>query len=189
MRSVVHKWFFIWQLDKESLWINDMADHGYGLVKGGRITFEFDDVEPGKYIYSSLFLKGNGYSAKNMEFYRFLEDMGITMINRINYPGTCCVYLRALKEDHPNGIEVYSDIDSKIAYESTLMWYLLFLVFFNVFAFLLNFNSGLRMAGGLSAINMFAAFCSLTLVIASSVYFFKLLVRIHRLRKERQIHE
>lgn len=189
MRSVVHKLFFIWELDKEANWINDMADHGFGLVKAGRLSFEFDDVEPGKYIYGSIFLSGSGYSSKNTEYYKFLEEMGITMINRINYPGTCCVYLRALKEDFPNGIDLYSDIDSKITYERTLMWYLLFVAILNLVIGIYNCIVVSIINGRIMPANLFCSFLSFAIFIASTIYFIKKLVRINKLKKERKIHE
>ena len=114
MRRVVHKLFFIWQLEKEQAWVNEMASHGYALEHAGRLRFEFDEPEPGKYIYKEIFLKGWGESAENIKYFRFLEEMGIKVVCYINYPGTCWVYTRALKKDYPDGIELYSDIDSKI---------------------------------------------------------------------------
>ena len=83
--------------------------HGYSLEHAGRLTFEFDETEPGKYIYKEIFLKGWGESVENIKYFRFLEEMGIKVVCYINYPGTCWVYTRALREDYPNGIELFSD--------------------------------------------------------------------------------
>ena len=44
MRRVIHKFFWIWQLEKEQAWINEMASHGYSLEHAGRFTFEFDEI-------------------------------------------------------------------------------------------------------------------------------------------------
>ena len=63
MRRVVHKLFWIWQLEKEQAWVNEMASHGYALEHAGRLRFEFDETEPDKYIYKEIFLKGWGESA------------------------------------------------------------------------------------------------------------------------------
>ena len=59
MRTTFHKLFWLWQLPKEEAWINEMAEHGYGLVSAGRVTYEFEDIEDGKYRYKVLFLKGS----------------------------------------------------------------------------------------------------------------------------------
>ena len=77
MRTTFHKLFFIWQLPKEEAWINEMAAHGYGLVGVGRFTFEFEDIEPGKYRYKEIFIKGSFGSEKTREFLKFLEEMVI----------------------------------------------------------------------------------------------------------------
>ena len=115
--------------------------------------------------------------------------MGITMINRINYPGTCCVYLRALKEDFPNGIDLYSDIDSKITYERTLMWYLLFVAILNLVIGIYNCIVISIINGRIMSANLFCSFLSFAIFIASTIYFIKKLVRINKLKKERKIHE
>jgi len=65
MRRVIHKLFWIWQLDKEEDWINEMARHGYSLEHAGRVSFEFDETEPGLYEYRTLFLKGSYNSKEN----------------------------------------------------------------------------------------------------------------------------
>ena len=64
MRRVIHKLFFIWQLEKEQAWINEMASHGYSLEHAGRLTFEFDETEPGKRrrCINMLSLLVSGYS-------------------------------------------------------------------------------------------------------------------------------
>ena len=189
MRRVERKLFWIWELDKELLWINNMADHGYALAKAGRITFEFDEEEPGKYIYKSLFLKGNSYSARNVEFFRFIEEMGITQLCSINYPGTCIVYIRALKEDYPNGIDIYSDIESRINYERVLMWYMFFAGFLILGAALLNLSIGFGVRNYISWINLTEGFALMVLYIFMVVNFIKKAVLISRLKKERAIHE
>ena len=57
MRRVFHKLYFVWELEKEQAWINEMAAHGYSLEHAGRLTFTFDETEPGKYTYKTLILK------------------------------------------------------------------------------------------------------------------------------------
>ena len=189
MRSRFHKLFMIWELDREESWINDMAAHGYALVHAGHFTFEFDDTEPGKYIYRSLFLNGSAESSQNKDYYRFLDEMGIEMVHGIRYPGNCVVYVRALREDYPNGIELYSDIDSKINYENALRWYLLgiailmlFVAAYNIFAAFLPYNS-------LMLVNIGGAVFMAALAAASMINFVKRCNRIRELRKEREIHE
>lgn len=189
MRRVEHKLFWIWELDKELIWINNMADHGYALARAGRFTFEFDEDDPGKYIFKSLFLKGSSSNPGNIKFFRFLEEMGITQLCSINYPGTCLVYIRALKEDYPDGIDIYSDIESRITYERVLMWYLFGGGLFMLFASALNLSAGLGTRSYFSLINLTEGIILLVLFILMAVNFVKKAVLISRLKKERAIHE
>ncbi|MBO4459720.1 MAG: DUF2812 domain-containing protein [Clostridiales bacterium] len=189
MRKVVHKIFWIWELEKEQAWINDMADHGYALVRAGRFSFEFDDSEPGQYIYKEIFLKGSSYSSKNIEYFKFLEEMGITEVCAINYPATCWVYLRALKEDYPGGIELYSDVESKITYERVMMWYMLFAAIVCGLGAALNLFMAFTPYNGVSYLNLFVGIGVLVIMIFALVDFIKRVIRITKLKKERKIHE
>jgi hypothetical protein len=191
MRRVIHKIFWIWQLEKEQAWINEMASHGYSLEHAGRFTFEFDETEPGKYIYKEIFLKGWGESAENLKYFKFLEEMGIKVVCYINYPGTCWVYTRALREEYPDGIELYSDIDSKINYQKVMAGYLIFVIAFTFFAALLNITVVVNQLqyGMLLPLNLICATFLSALCVAAVIAMIKAFVNIGNLKKERKIHE
>ena len=190
MRSKFHKLFWIWQLDKEESWINDMAAHGYALVHAGRFcNYEFDEVEPGKYIYKSLFLKGSGDSTKNREYYRFLDEMGIETVSTFWYPGNCVVYLRALRDDYPNGIELYSDIDSRINYENTLRWYLLGIGIYAALTAVYNMVVAFLPHNSFTPVNIICSVVMAVLAVYLFINFAKKSNKIRELRKEREIHE
>ena len=192
MRRVVHKLFWIWQLEKEQAWVNEMASHGYALEHAGRLTFEFDETEPGKYIYKEIFLKGWGESVENLKYFKFLEEMGIKVVCYINYPGTCWVYTRALKQDYPDGIELYSDIDSKINYNKVMAGYLIFVIVATLLSALLNISvvvNSWTMHGTLMVLNLICSVFLTALCIASAIATVKAFVKIANLKKERKIHE
>ena len=192
MRRVIHKWFWIWQLEKEQAWINEMASHGYSLEHAGRLTFEFDETEPGKYIYKEIFLKGWGDSAENLKYFKFLEEMGIKVVCYINYPGTCWVYTRALREEYPDGIELYSDIDSKINYQKVMAGYLIFVIAFTIFASWLNISivvNYLLHHGILMPLNFICAAVTSAICVAAIIATVKAFIKIGNLKKERKIHE
>ena len=192
MRRVIHKWFWIWQLEKEQAWINEMASHGYSLEHAGRLTFEFDETEPGKYIYKEIFLKGWGESAENLKYFKFLEEMGIKVVCYINYPGTCWVYTRALKEEYPDGIELYSDIDSKINYQKVMAGYLIFVIAFTLFAALLNISIVVNywlMRDNVMILNLICSIIMSALCAATVIATVKTFINIGNLKKERKIHE
>lgn len=189
MRRVFHKLFFIWDLDKEEAWINNMAEHGYSLVKAGRFTFEFDETDSEKYKYKTLFLRGTAYSAKNTDFYKFIEEMGIEVVCTLNYPGTCCVYTRANAEEYPDGIEYYSDKDSKISYLRTSLGYNIFVEILMAFTACLSFYVGTKSNNALWLVNLGEGVLFFILLCLSTVAIIKTIMKISKLKKERAINE
>ncbi|SCW65830.1 Protein of unknown function [Ruminococcaceae bacterium YRB3002] len=189
MRRVIHKLFWIWQLDKEEAWINEMASHGYSLEHAGRFSFEFDETEPDKYKYKTLFLKGSYNSEENVKYFRFLEEMRINVVSHIEYPGTCCVYTRGLSEDHPEGLEIYSDIDSKINCLKVSAGYMIFVSAFTLFAAVINILSALTPANMVWWLNLTCAVLVSVLCTASVIATVRIYMKIGKLRKEREIHE
>ena len=188
MRRVIHKIFWIWQLEKEQAWINEMASHGYSLEHAGRLTFEFDETEPGKYIYKEIFLKGWGESVENIKYFRFLEEMGIKVVCYINYPGTCWVYTRALREDYPDGIELFSDIDSKINGMKAMSGYMIFVMAMTLFAALLNLWCAIG-RNYFSPINFICSISMFVLFTLATIATVRIFVNMGKLKKERTIHE
>jgi len=192
MRRVIHKIFWIWQLEKEQAWVNEMASHGYSLEHAGRFTFVFEETEPDKYIYKEIFLKGWGDSAENIKYFRFLEEMGIKVVCYLNYPGTCWVYTRALKEDYPDGIELYSDIDSKINYQKVMAGYMVFVSIATFLASLLNMSvviNSLAMYNRFMPFNLACSVFTFALFIAAILAAVKAFANIGKLKKERKLHE
>ena len=188
MRRVIHKIFWIWELEKEEAWINEMASHGYSLEHAGRLTFEFDETEPGKYIYKEIFLKGWGESVENIKYFRFLEEMGIKVVCYINYPGTCWVYTRALREDYPDGIELFSDIDSKINGMKAMSGYMIFVMAMTLFAALLNLWCAIG-RDYFSPINFICSISMFVLFTLATIATVRIFVNMGKLKKERTIHE
>ncbi|MBQ2066167.1 MAG: DUF2812 domain-containing protein [Clostridiales bacterium] len=189
MRRVFHKLFFVWELEKEQAWINEMASHGYSLEHAGRLTFVFDETEAGKYTYKTLILKGHSGSSENIKYFKFLEEMGIKVVCCVNYPGVCWVYTRALTEEYPEGIEVYSDIDSTIDSLKISGGYLIFVVLFTLSAAALNLWVSLGGTGSFSPINLVCGVFLLCLCTAATVSAIKTYIKISKLKKERAIHE
>ena len=188
MRTTFHKLFWLWQLPKEEAWINEMAEHGYGLVSAGRVTYEFEDIEDGKYKYKALFVRGSFTSEKNREFLKFMEEMGVHNTGHVSYPGRTVIYLRY--DSSMEDFDVYSDLDSKIEYEKTLVSYLLFAAIMNLIAWVLNmfifFTNCVR--GYPSYISLV---CALNLVLAVILIknILKHVNKIKEYKVEREIHE
>ncbi len=189
MRRVIHKLFFIWQLEKEQAWINEMARHGYSLEHAGRLSFVFEETDPGKYTYKSLFLKGSSYSEANLKFFRFLEEMGIKVVCTINYPGTCWVYTRGLTSDFPDGIEIYSDIDSRINNLKVTIGYMIFVIMLTLLSGLFNLWIALAPGRAFLPVNFTCAMLCLALSVAAIIATVRFVIQLSKLKKERKIHE
>lgn len=189
MRRVFHKLFFVWELEKEEAWINEMAAHGYSLEHAGRFSFEFEETEAGKYKYKTLFLKGSAYSEENQKYFRFLEEMGIKVVCTIGYPGRSWVYTRALAEEYPDGIEIFSDIDSKINYHKITTGYFVFCILVSLFAAAINTWSVVINRGNFFLLNLICAVAMYIICIGAITATVRNIICIHRLKKERNIHE
>ena len=189
MIRTIHKLFFIWQLEKEEDWINEMASHGYSLTQAFKLCrYDFEETEQNKYKYKTLFLKGFYTSDENTKYLRFLEEMGIEVVCQIGYPGTSCVYTRARAEGYPDGIGLYSDIDSKINYKKVMAFYLLFVVVLTLAVSTMNLFLGFN-SEFISPLNAMTGYLTLGLSVAAAVAMIKEFVQISKLKKEREIHE
>ncbi len=60
---------------KQAAWLNQMAAEGWHLMDTGKLTYEFESCDPGKYQYAVEFIADK--SRKNAEDYKaFLEGCG-----------------------------------------------------------------------------------------------------------------
>lgn len=86
MRKNVYRYFggFIAAQEK---WLNKMAAAGYRLIKTGRLLYQFEPCESGKYQYKVEFIADQ--SKKSAEGYKaFLEGCGYTVLYKnanLNY--------------------------------------------------------------------------------------------------------
>ena len=165
-----------------------MASHGYSLEHAGRLTFEFEETEADLYTYKTLFLKGWADSEENRKYLKFLEEMGIKVVCYINYPGTTWIYTRALKADYPDGIDLFSDIDSKINGMKVMSGYMIFVMAFMLFAALLNLWCAIG-RDYFSPINFICSISMFVLFTLATIATVKIFVNMGKLKKERAIHE
>ncbi len=76
--SLVKRRFFAGFMESQAKWLNSMAQKGYRLVKTGKLTYEFEECEPGKYQYTVEYVGDKSF--KDEEDYKaFLESMGYTV--------------------------------------------------------------------------------------------------------------
>ena len=67
--------FFAGFMKKQEDWLNSMSDKGYRLVKTGKLRYEFEECEPGRYRYAVEYVGDRSYDDEK-DYKEFLEDMG-----------------------------------------------------------------------------------------------------------------
>ena len=102
--KTVHKWLWVWDLDKEEDWLNEMAQEGWALESVGFCTYTFRRCEPGEYIIR-LEMR-----SKDQDYEDFLRETGAELIGRV----FLWIYCRRKAEYGP--FDLFSDIDSRIAH-------------------------------------------------------------------------
>ena len=98
----VTKWYWVWDYEKEELWLNAMAQEGWALQRVGFATYYFERTEPGEYVVRLECRK------KDEGYVSFVTDMGAEYIGRI----AMWVYFR--RKSELGEFELNSDLDSRI---------------------------------------------------------------------------
>ncbi|MBP0970620.1 MAG: DUF2812 domain-containing protein [Oscillospiraceae bacterium] len=180
MKQKFHKLFWVWEYEKEEQWLNAMAEKGFGLCHVGFCTYWFDDIEPGEYSYYLELAENHPGSVKGKEYLDFLSECGIDYVG--NY--LRWTYLRKKTADGP--FELHADLDSKLAHLKRIMLLLLPLAFPNIWSAYLNLHHGLTYH---SDINILVSGLNLTVFLLLLYAEVRIGMRVHKLKKERQLHE
>ena len=77
MKRVMFRFYV--DYEKEEEWINEMAEQGWHLMKFSFGRFIFTKGETGAYIYRNEFI--SGISTNEKDYFEFLRDRGIAIIN------------------------------------------------------------------------------------------------------------
>lgn len=181
MRRTVHKLFWIWQYDKEEAWLNEMAAQGLALVSVGICRYEFEESLPGEYSVALQFLKKSGMEREN--YLRFLEGTGVEDVGHL----VGWVYLRRKNDGSGEPFELFSDNESKIAYLTTVIRWIIFIGALNLWNgaynlflyFVLEPHNPVSLLGVINLI--LAAFCALGVI--------RLLRKRKKMQEERNLFE
>lgn len=110
MKKTILKIFFTWDFDKEEKWINKMEDQGLHLIKVGFCRYVFESGEPGLYDYRIEFAQVPVNSFWGKEYTALQKQAGVDLVGNFQRQ----IYWR--KERFPEGFELFSDLDSRIAH-------------------------------------------------------------------------
>ena len=183
MKQKFHKWFWVWEYEKEQKWLNDMAAKGFGLCHVGPCTYWFDDCEPHEYTYYLEFAEHHPSSAAGQEYLSFLSECGVDYIG--NYMRW--IYLRRKNTGEiAERFELHTDLDSKIAHLRRIILLILPALLLNLYYF--GWNLFLVISRHMD-LSIMVSFISLTVSSLLGYAAFRIGTQIHKLKKERQLHE
>lgn len=177
MRKTMHKWFWVWDFDKEEKWLNEMAAKGLALVATGFCRYEFEECAPGEYKVCLGFLESN-HRAENEQFLRFLEETGAEHVGTFGR----WVYLRK-KGDGSFGL--YSDLSSRVQFLTNVIRFIALVAGMNLYFGFYNLYLLLIWGNALS----YAFVVSFTVAVLAGFGLWKLLQKRKRLKTEQQIFE
>ena len=161
----VTRWYWVWDYEKEELWLNAMAQEGWTLQRVGFATYYFERTEPGEYIVRLECRK------KDEGYVSFVTDMGAEYVGRI----AMWVYFRRKAE--LGEFELNGDLDSRIEQLTTIGRMLLLVGIGNLLIGLSNLRYN-----GIGVVNLicagFLAYC-----------YGRIRGKQDELQRERQLHE
>ena len=103
-RKTIRKVFYVWDFEREEIWLNDMAMNGWVLESVGFCSYHFVRCEPGEY---SVRLEMHAYDEA---YVQFMRETGAEYIGRM----VMWIYFRKKTADGP--FDLFSDIDSRISH-------------------------------------------------------------------------
>lgn len=66
-------------LSLQEKWLNKMAQEGYRLIKTGKISYQFEECQPGEYQYAVEFVGHKSFKSEK-EYKEFLEELGYRVL-------------------------------------------------------------------------------------------------------------
>lgn len=128
---VRHKWFWVWEFDREEKWLNEMSAKGYELVDVGFATFYFERCTPGQYTVRLEMLDRFPGSYESGNYIHFVEETGA------KYVGSVLGWVYFKRESSMGEFQLYSDHKGKLAHLNRIRL-LLTCVLFSQFCYIIS---------------------------------------------------
>lgn len=132
MKKIIHKYFFIWDFDKEEKWLNKMIQRGFCLSSVEICRYEFEECNPGEYVIYMQRLENGINNPKSESYMELIEETGAEYIDTINR----WVYFRMKTTD--GDFELFSDNKSHIKYLNSIIHFIVLLAGINLIIGLAN---------------------------------------------------
>lgn len=134
MKKTMHKWFWVWEFEKEEKWLNSMAEKGLVLESVGFCTYHFIECVPGEYSFKLEFLENLPSTPEGIQYIEFIEETGAEYIGAY----TRWVYFR--KKTDKGSFDLFSDSASRIKHLNRILTLLAIVGALNLFTTLNMFN-------------------------------------------------
>lgn len=122
--------------DKETPWLQDMANQGWALVDFCAGVYTFAPCEPGEYLYQIDMLK----DGDDFDNYRaFMEDSGVEVVQR----WFRWVFLRKRAEEGP--FVLYTDVESQVQHYTAIKKFFQVLAVVELLCALPNFINAIHL--------------------------------------------
>lgn len=180
MRKVIHKWFWIWNFDKEEKWLNEMAAKGLALTSVGFCRYEFEDCVSGEYKICLEFLENNFRRVENEKYIEFLEETGAEHVG--TFAGWACFRKRTTEDN----FRLFSDNTSRIKHLTRIINFIMVLIGVNLYAGF--YNLFVMFYWHHSSVNMIGI-VNLLLAVFIMIGLIRLLQKRKKLKSEQQIFE
>lgn len=180
MRTKVHKWFWIWDFDKEEKWLNEMASKGLTLTSIGYCTYVFEDTLPGEYSIKLEMLKDVPSKPESIKYIQFVEETGA------EYLGSMLRWVYFRKKKEYGEFELYSDYPARIKHLTMIFNFLLIMSLVNLANGLNNLILGLT---NQFIVNTILGIMVLLLSLVFLIGAYKLWKKRDILKKEAQLFE
>lgn len=179
MRRIIHKWFWVWNFDKEEQWLNEMAAKGLCLVSTGFCKYEFEDCLPGEYQILMQLLDKLPHHPESQKYIEFLEDTGAEQVGSF----TRWVFFR--KKASLGDFNLFSDNASRVKYLTSMLSFITLVVALNLLIGLENL--AIAMLTGFPG--NYLGFINLAIGLFGLPGTIKLWKKRNRIKKESQLFE
>ena len=180
MRTVIKKWFWAWEFDKEEQWLAECAAKGLALVSVGYARYEFEECTPGAYNVRLEMLDHFPSHPESVQYLKFLEETGAEHVGAIMK----WVYLRRPAEMGP--FDLFSDNASRVRHLGRILSLLTPLAVMNLGIGIYNFSIGIAWS---SPGNVFCSGLSAAVTALLAFGICKLYRKRQKIKKEQQIFE
>ena len=183
MKKTVHKWFWIWDFDKEEKWLNEMAAKGLVLSGVGFCKYVFDDSPADSYNIRLELLENVPSHPESEKYIRFLEETGAEHV------GSYMRWVFFRKKTADGTFDIFSDIPSRIKHLNRILAFMLPILILNTGIGIMNLAMFFaKLAGEINNFNAIG-FINLALSVLIAIGTVKILRKRKKLKKEQTVFE